>query len=209
MPHFSRDDFLRIVRNDQLPYVLSLDANDTAYDPETGDTLLGGVTVTYDRGTFPGPTYIATISDQLPAAPPAQSPVSKKSNWQIISRIAYLELAENIAKPQGLPVLAREQVDALAGTVVGTALLDGLGRMLGQLEERTGDLASYARQARDTAQQIATAAETSSVRGIGLDVTLGQLSSLTRQVMEAGARRDAVAEAYRVAATAAGHAFKS
>lgn len=42
-------------------FTLHLATGDTAWDPETGDTLLGGVVVHYHRGTFPGTAYRATI----------------------------------------------------------------------------------------------------------------------------------------------------
>lgn len=44
-------------------FVLVLGPDDRAYDPETGDTFLGGVTIRYARGEFPGPARTATIVD--------------------------------------------------------------------------------------------------------------------------------------------------
>lgn len=42
-------------------FTLHLAPGDTAYDPETGDTILGGVVVYFHRGEFPGTAYRATI----------------------------------------------------------------------------------------------------------------------------------------------------
>lgn len=47
-------------------FVLVLGPDDRAYDPETGDTFLGGVTIRYARGSFPGSYYTATITDDDP-----------------------------------------------------------------------------------------------------------------------------------------------
>jgi hypothetical protein len=47
-------------------FVLTLGPADRAYDPETGDTFLGGVTIRYARGSFPGSYYVATILDDDP-----------------------------------------------------------------------------------------------------------------------------------------------
>lgn len=44
-------------------FVIELGPNDTAWDPETGDTLLGGHSVRFHRGEFPGPPRLATLLD--------------------------------------------------------------------------------------------------------------------------------------------------
>lgn len=58
--HYSRDDILaRFAEADT--FTLTLAEGDTAWDPETGDTFLGGATIRYAYGTFPGPGRTATI----------------------------------------------------------------------------------------------------------------------------------------------------
>lgn len=60
MTHYDSDAiFDRFARQDS--FTLHLDREDTAHDPETGDTLLGGVVVHYYLGHFPGTAYRATI----------------------------------------------------------------------------------------------------------------------------------------------------
>jgi hypothetical protein len=64
--HYTREQIAARFREVDS-FVLVLGPDDRAYDPETGDTLLGGVTVRYARGEFPGPSYTATIVDDEPA----------------------------------------------------------------------------------------------------------------------------------------------
>ena len=56
------------------PFVIELGPDDSAWDPETGDTLLGGVRITYARGTFPGPSLTATIAGGSPMDPQLTGP---------------------------------------------------------------------------------------------------------------------------------------
>lgn len=58
--HYTRDDILARFREGDS-FTLDLAPDDTAWDPETGDTLIGGVIVHYARGEFPGPPHTATI----------------------------------------------------------------------------------------------------------------------------------------------------
>lgn len=61
--HYSLEDVRRIF--DQLAVgeekVIDLGPADTAYDPETGDTLLGNARITFRWGEFPGPPRTATV----------------------------------------------------------------------------------------------------------------------------------------------------
>lgn len=60
MTHYDRTTILsRFAR--EGTFTLHLAPEDTAYDPETGDTLLGDFVVHYYPGTFPGTAYRATI----------------------------------------------------------------------------------------------------------------------------------------------------
>lgn len=60
--HYTREQIAaRFAEVDE--FVLVLGPDDRAYDPETGDTFLGGVTIRYARGEFPGPARTATILD--------------------------------------------------------------------------------------------------------------------------------------------------
>lgn len=63
--HHTREEILaRFDRGEA--FVVELGETDTTWDPETGDTLLGDVVakVTYSRGTFPGATFRASITDR-------------------------------------------------------------------------------------------------------------------------------------------------
>lgn len=63
--HHTREQIMERFR-DRDSFTITLDADDTAYDPETGDTLLGGVSIRYSVGEFPGPSYTAMILDHEP-----------------------------------------------------------------------------------------------------------------------------------------------
>lgn len=58
--HHDRATILERFAREQR-FTITLDHGDTAWDPETGDTLLGGVIVHYRWGTFPGTAYRAII----------------------------------------------------------------------------------------------------------------------------------------------------
>ena len=60
MTHHSKEQILDRFRESDR-FTLDLAPDDTAWDPETGDTLIGGVIVHFFRGTFPGTPYCARI----------------------------------------------------------------------------------------------------------------------------------------------------
>ena len=60
MTHHDRATIMYRLRTEGS-FTLHLAPDDTAWEPEAGDTLLGGVVVHYYPGTFPGTAYRATI----------------------------------------------------------------------------------------------------------------------------------------------------
>lgn len=61
--HYSRDELLpRLLRGEA--FTLELQDGETAWDPETGDSLIGPSTWVYRAGTFPGPGFICTRVDR-------------------------------------------------------------------------------------------------------------------------------------------------
>lgn len=58
--HYTRGDITRLFA-ESGQFTVHLAHDDTAWDPETGDTLLGPAVIEYDRGEFPGPEHTASI----------------------------------------------------------------------------------------------------------------------------------------------------
>jgi hypothetical protein len=111
--HYTREQIAARFREVD-EFVLILGPDDRAYDPETGDTLLGGVTVRYARGEFPGPAYTATIERPEADVPPA---VEDRAEFTIPAR--ELRASDRLVGPTGFDALSVFDTDA------GTHIADG------------------------------------------------------------------------------------
>lgn len=111
MTHHDRDAILARFREADR-FVIDLAHGDTAWDPETGDSLLGPARITFARGGFPGPALTAAI-DRLAALAP--SPAAGLDAFvTIVATVRVLARGTEAATAEAVDRLRSAVLDTLA-----------------------------------------------------------------------------------------------